>query len=160
MAKHDSGTREQSRWWQPFCGTATPTDARNNRRILVSSLVWVVAFLASLMAMERLGDTSLAVSSAAMVVAVAAWIPVVRSFLRFIRETDELTRSIQTQAMAVAFGAGLLAALLGRFIERIATFLPDPLIGPLELTDVFHPAMVMCLTYALVALTLHRSYSR
>jgi hypothetical protein len=160
MTKDHIGTREQYRWWQPFCGTATPADARNNRRMLVSTLVWVVASLAAIVVMERFGDDSLAVSSAALAVAVVAWIPVVRAYLRFMRETDELTRLVQTQSMAVAFAAGLLASLLDRFIVRIATFLPDPLLGPVEFTDLFHPAMVMCATYVTTALVLHRWYSR
>jgi Na+-driven multidrug efflux pump len=160
MAKNNLGTGERYRWWQPFCGTATPADVRNNRRMLLSTLVWVVAFLASTMVMERFGDDSLAVSSVAMAVAAVAWIPVVRGYLRFMRETDELTRLVQTQAMAIAFAAGLLVSLLGRFIERIASFLPDPLPGLVEVTDIFNPAMVMCATYAIAALTIHRSYSR
>lgn len=160
MAKSTTDTGGRYRWWQPFCGTATPADKRNNRRIFVTCVIWVVAFLASISVMERFGDDSLAISSAALLVAVGAWIPVVHACRRFMRETDELTRLVQTRAMAIAFAAGLLAALLGRFVERIASFLPDPLIGPLELTDVFNPAMVMCVTYAVAALAAHRSYSR
>jgi len=157
MAKNNTGTRETSRWWQPFCGTATPADVRNNRRMLVTTLVWVVAFLASTMVMERFGDESFAVSTVALVVAAVAWIPVVRAYLRFMRETDELTRLVHTQAMAVAFAAGMLASLLSRFIERIASFLPGPL--P-DFVDLFTPAVVMCVTYAIAALTIARSYSR
>lgn len=157
MANNNTDAREKSRWWQPFCGTATPADVRNNRRMLVTTLVWVVAFLASTMVMERFGDDSFAVSSAALAVAAVAWIPVARAYLRFMRETDELTRLVHTQAMAVAFATGMLASLLGRFIERIASFLP----GPLPATvDLFTPAVVMCVTYAIAALTIARSYSR
>jgi hypothetical protein len=152
--------RESQSWWQPFCGTSTPADLRNNRRLLVASIVWVACFLASLMVMERYGDLSLAVSSAALAVAGVAWIPVVRAYLRFLRETDELTRLIQMQAMAVGFTSGLLAILLGRFIERIASFLPDRLVGPVELADILNPAMVMVVAFMATTIVLHRWYSR
>ena len=153
-------TVESHGWWKSVCGTSTPADARNNRRLLVASIVWVACFLAALMVMERYGDDSLAVSVAAFAVAAVAWIPVVRAYLRFLRETDELTRLIQMQAMATAFGLGLLAVLLGRFIERIAGLLPDPLIGPLQLVDILNPAMVMTVGFVATTVVLHRWYSR
>jgi hypothetical protein len=159
MTKRET-TRDAQSWWQPFCGTSTPADVRNNRRLLVASIVWVGSFLASLIVMERYGDDSLAVSSAALAVAAIAWIPVVRAYLRFLRETDELTRLIQMQAMAVGFTSGLLAILLGRFIERMASFLPDPLFGPVQLVDVLNPAMVMTVAFMVTTVVLHRWYSR
>ena len=153
-------TSESHGWWQAFCGTSTPNDVRNNRRLGLASLVWVLAFLGSLIVMERYGDNSLAVSTTALVVAVLASVPVVGAYLRFIRDTDELTRLIQMQAMAVGFATGLLMILLGRFIERIATFLPGTLLGPLELVDIFNPALVMCVAFMTTTFVLHRWYSR
>ena len=158
--RESTSASESHAFWQAFCGTSTPIDARNSRRLALATLVWVITFLGSLTAMERYGDTSLAVSTVALVVAGAAWIPVVGAYLRFLRETDELTRLIQMQAMAVGFTSGLLMILLGRFIERVAGFLPDPLIGPVQLVDFFNPVVVMCAAFMTTALVLNRWYSR
>jgi hypothetical protein len=159
-AKENTMTRETSSWWQAFCGTSTPVDVRNIRRVNLASLVWVLAFLASILVMKRFGDDSLAVSSAALFAAVAASVPLVHAYLRFLRETDELTRLIQMQAMAVGFASGLLTILLGGFITRIESFLPDPLVGPVQLTDLLNPAIVMCVAFMATAIVLHRWYSR
>ncbi len=156
----ESTARESNSWWQHVCGTWTPTDARNNRRMAMAALVWVVCSLASLAVMERYGDDSLAVSSATLLVAGIAWIPVVQAYLRFLRETDELTRLIQMQAMAIAFASGLLAILLDRFIARVASFLPDPLFGPVQLVDIVNPAVVMCVGFMTTIFVLHRWYAR
>jgi hypothetical protein len=160
MTAKESTARESYSWWQAFCGGATPVDAHNNRRLAVATVGWVICFLTSLMVMERFGDDSLAISSAALAVAALSWIPVVLTYLRFLRETDELTRLIQMQAMAVGFALGLLIVLLGRFIERVASFLPDPLLGPVQLVDVLNPAVVMAVSFVATALVLHRWYSR
>lgn len=160
MGKQGTATTQRESWAQVYCRTDTPADRRNGRRIAATSLLWVAAFLGSLMVMTRYGDSSLAISSAALVVAAVAWIPVVRSYLRFLRETDELTRLVQMQAMAVAFAAGLLAGLLDRFVVQIAGFLPSSLIGPLEFTDLFNPVLVMCGAFTITSLVLQRWYSR
>lgn len=159
MAKSESVTR-RAHWWSAFCGSATPADIRNNRRLIVAMVVWMAAFLGSITAMNRFGRESPGISTAALAVAVLAWVPVVLAYLRFLRETDELTRMIQTKAMAVGFAAGLLASLLDRFVVQLAGFLPDPLWGPLEFTDLFNPALVMCATFVITTMTLHRWYSR
>ena len=158
-AKQDTA-RESLGWWQGFCGTSTPADVRNNRRLVVATVVWVLAFLASLVVMERYGDDSLAVSSAALAVAGVAWIPVVRAYLRFLRETDELTRLIQMQAMAVGFACGLLMTLLDPFVERVASFLPDPLVGSVQLVDIFNAPLIMCAAFVTTMIVLYRWYAR
>jgi len=138
-------------------------DARRRAQqsaLALAAVVWVLAFLASLIVVERYGDDSLAVSSVALVVAGVAWVPIVGAYLRFLRETDELTRLIQMQAMAVGFASGLLTILLGRFIERLASFLRDPLFGPVQLVDITNPAMVMCVTFMATTLVHNRRYSR
>ena len=50
-AKQDTA-RESLGWWQGFCGTSTPADVRNNRRLVVATVVWVLAFLASLVVVK------------------------------------------------------------------------------------------------------------
>ncbi len=142
------------------CGLEnTPADRKNGLRVLIFTLIWVVVFLTALSVMERYGDNSLAVSAFALTAAVVAWIPVIAAYLRFLREADELMRLIHVQAMATAFGAGLGAALLWRFFERISTLAGSgSLLG--EAIDLLQPAMVMPITFTIAVIILRRRYSQ
>jgi hypothetical protein len=153
-------TTISSRLWR-LCGCgdgATAADRRNSRAITIWSLVWAVVFLVALATMESYGDESLAVSIAALAAAALATIPLIRAYVRFVREADELARMIQVQAMAVAFCAGFVVATLGRFLERVISLIPE--LAPFDLMDFLNPLMVMIVAYSLSVLVLQRRYSR
>lgn len=140
------------------CGDDTAADRRNGRAITIWALVWTAVFLSSLAAMESFGDESLAFSTAALAATALATIPLIRAYVRFVREADELTRMIQLQAMAVAFGAGFVAAVLQRFLERIVSLIPE--LAAFDPMDFFNPLMVMIVAYSLSVLVLQLRYSR
>ena len=141
------------------CGDdVTAADRRNGRAITIWSLVWTVVFLSSLAIMEAYGDESLPVSAAALAATALATVPLIRTYVRFVREADELTRMIQLQAMAVAFGAAFVIAVLHRFLERVVSLIPE--LAPFEPLDFLNPLMVMIVAYILSVLVLQRRYSR
>ena len=144
-----------------LCGCAddvTAADRRNGRAITIWSLLWVVIWLSALATMESFGDQSLAVSAAALAATALATIPLIRAYVRFLREADELTRMIQLQAMAVAFGAAFVIAVLQRFLERVVSLIPE--LAPLDPMDFLNPLMVMIVAYSLSVLVLQKRYSR
>jgi branched-subunit amino acid ABC-type transport system permease component len=149
-------SRESRAWWSGFCGTATPVDRANTRRLNRAALVWTVVTLASLVAKERYDD-QLAIAVGALVLTAVAWIPVVRAYLRFLRGTDELTRLIQTQAMAVGFATGIVMTVMREFVDSVAGLASAAWDVPLKL---LHPNLGMVVAFMVTTLVLHRRYSR
>jgi len=78
-----------------------------------------------------------------------------RAMVHFLREADELTRSIQYRAMAVGFAAGLAATLFERLAMEVAELLG---LG-FDLHDLFMPLLWMTLGYAITVVRLQRGYS-
>ncbi len=145
--------------WKQLCGfDGTPNDRRNMRIVNLSCIVWVVVFLVSLKLMETYGDDSLAISSAALVAAALAWVPVVWAYLRYLRQADELMRMVHVQAMAVAFSVGFCLVMLHRFLDRVASLMPQPTVAA-KLVDTASPVL-MAASFAITVLVLQRRYSR
>jgi hypothetical protein len=67
MMTKGNTAREPHNLWQAFCGVSTPTDARNNRRLGIATLIWLSCFPAALIVMERYVD----IINPAMVMTVA-----------------------------------------------------------------------------------------
>lgn len=145
--------------WKQICGAdGTATDRRNMRIVNLCCVVWVVVFLVSLQLMETYGDDSLAISSAALVAAALAWVPVVWAYLRYLRQADELMRMIHVQAMAVAFTVGFCLVMLDRFLERVAGLMPQPTVAA-KLVETASP-ILMAASFAVTVFVLQRRYSR
>lgn len=128
MTEHDD-TRSEGpmAWLAAACGT--PTDRRNNMSFLRWTLAWAVGLTASAQSLKRgffgLEPGSLAtwvVASAPAVLGVL----MMAAYLRFLRETDELTRLIQLQSLAVGFGAGVLLLLHWELFEFVGAPAMDP----------------------------------
>ena len=97
--------------------SAAPNVAQSRRRLLLWMLATGAAYLVASWAFVR-GDAVpfvLRWSSAALVAALA--LAAVRSHLAFLRAADELVRRIETEALAIGFGAGAIAALVGSAIQ-------------------------------------------
>ncbi len=139
-------------------GDGTPADRRNGRAITMWSLVWAAVWLLALATMEWYGDQSLVVSTAALSATALATIPLIRAYVRFLREADELTRMIHLQAMAVGFGAAFVIAVLQRFLEKVVNLIPE--LARLDPMEFLNPLMVLIVAYTLSVLVLQRRYSR
>jgi hypothetical protein len=92
--------------------SATPRDRRNIRRNTWLLVAWVVSMEATLQVSRRdllpEGAASwLAATLPALLGGLVIW-----SYMRFVREADELQRTIQLNALAVSFGATIVVAIL------------------------------------------------
>jgi len=94
-------------------------DRRNVRRANYWLLGWMVVFVA----------TSYTLKSGVLGHGLLAWLAIVPStalglvaimmFIRYLREADELLRKIQLEAIALGFGAGVLATFTGSLVSRL-----------------------------------------
>jgi len=122
--------RESAGIWQALsraCGT--PADKRNNGRIVGWTAAWAVGLtFASQTLKGRILDVAPGSwrSWAIALVPVALFVGVLGAYLRFLRETDELQRLIQLQALAVGFGAGVLLLIHWELFELVGWPAMDP----------------------------------
>jgi hypothetical protein len=96
----------------------TPRDAQNYRNFSVWMMGAVLAFITATLLIDggwvprAAGWALTAVSSILMVLAM-------RSYIAFIRHADELLRKVHLEALAFAFGAGIVAMMSYRLCERL-----------------------------------------
>lgn len=126
----------------------TPRDWKNQKRILWTVGTWAVCFLGATFAIKKgllpAGPLSWAAALLPTVVAVF----VLMAYTRFIRETDELQRHVQLQALGLGFAAGWVAITGYPLLERLGA----PAI------DVGDYVVVMAVSYALGTVIAWRRY--
>jgi hypothetical protein len=150
----DRGTRI---WGCSAC--ATPTDRRNARIANLWGLFWLPVFFLSVWVLKHYGEHSLVVCLGALLVGGLGMVPFVRAQLRFLREADELTRAIQLQAMGVAFGVGILAAVFERFLAKALELLGGSAAAVREF-HALNPLLAMVVAFVVAMVVLMRRYSR
>ena len=100
-------------WWRRFDRAcfATPRDRRNMRRFTLRLVGWMVLFLAATFWLEdpKSGKDAIGVAIALVPSMAFGWS--LLAFGRYLREADELARRIQYEAIAFAFGVGMLVML-------------------------------------------------
>lgn len=103
-------------------GFYTARDARNQRRFNLWLFAAVLAYLGATAALRWRGSIPgslqwlpwLLVGGATILASLAT-----RSYLVFLRAADELLRRVQTEAMALGFGAGAIFSLLYPLFEQL-----------------------------------------
>lgn len=106
---------------EPGCGDGfyTARDARNQRRFTLWMLAAGLAYLGATAALRWRaalpGALPWLLSALAWVLALQA----IRSYVIFLRQADELLRRIQTEALALGFGAGAVVSLLYPLLELL-----------------------------------------
>ncbi len=97
---------------------SSPQDRRNQFRFVWWTLGWAVSFVAATFLLVEEVVTG---PTRWVVVALPALVLVqtVRTYIRFLRETDELTRRIQLDALATAFGITVVG-LMGYSLVTVA----------------------------------------
>lgn len=98
------------RWFQNPCHT-TERDRRNQRRIIAWSLIWTVSWTAGALAIDNGWLAAGAAGVAAAVLSALFGLAMLVAYRRFLREADELRRKIEVEALAVAFGVGLVVGM-------------------------------------------------
>ena len=98
--------RARPRFWTCIWGM-TQKDRLNNRRFVVYSFCWSVVFVAA-GAMQKHMDLPGAWRWAVALLPAVPAILAIAAYLRFLREADEMVRTIQFHGLAWGFGAGVL----------------------------------------------------
>ena len=118
----------QSLWARLADSVGTAEDQRNQRSILIWTLAWVLGLTAAAQTLNgRLGleVEGLAAWVLSVVPGVLA-VVLLFSYLRFLRMTDELTRLIHLQALAVGFIAVVFLLLHWELFEAAGAPAMDP----------------------------------
>ncbi len=145
--RHDISKTDQEPFWAR-CGDTTARDWRNLRRVLWTLAVWAVFFAGGSQLIKRdllpAGPILWVVAALPTVVGVFVLV----AFGRYLREADELQRTIQLQALALGFGAGFFALAGYRIFERLGA----------PAADIADFTMVMALFYVIGAFLGWRRY--
>lgn len=92
-----------------FC-SGPQRDRHNQRRIRLWALAWAISFIAVTLVIKRewlpFGATLVGVTGNALF-----GIATILAYRRFLGEADELRRKIEVEALAFAFGAGIVGGL-------------------------------------------------
>ncbi len=105
-------------WWQAalmICGQ-TRTEQRNLRAVWIWSLIWGASFLAVAASLPHLRGSFAWLP--ALLPAVLS-IPVLLSYVRFIREADEFMRKVQLDGIAIGFATGSLFCMGYYMLELV-----------------------------------------
>jgi hypothetical protein len=133
--------RDSTSWWQHVLQhSGTEADRRNQYRFLLWTAAWGVSFLGATWLL-RASDVRLdgwavwTVAIAPNVLAVVAG----ATYVRFLREADELIRKIQLEALAIGFAAALLIGIGSTLLERAGA----PEVGVGDLTVIMMVAFAL-----------------
>jgi hypothetical protein len=85
-------------------------DRHNQRRISLWALAWAVSFIVVTHGIKKEWLSS-GLAFAGVIGTAILGIATVLAYHRFLRETDELRRKIEVEALAFAFGAGIVGGL-------------------------------------------------
>lgn len=126
-----------------------PRDRRNQRQVALWSLVWALSFTAVTLVIKKEWLPPWAVLVGVLGTALLG-LATVLAYRRFLREADELRRKIEMEALALAFGVGVIGGM---------TYWLLTLSGNLPATDFVFVFFAMIVTHSVGSLLGHRRYS-
>lgn len=133
-------------------GPAMTRNCRNQRRVVLWSLVWMSSWVAVTLALTSGWLASGAPGIVAAVVSSSLGIGTVLAYRRFLKEADEVQRRIELEALAMAFGVGVVGGFAYWLLERSGAV-------PIAKTDLLYVLAGMCLTYSAGVLLGKRRYA-
>ena len=101
------------------CTGMTERDRRNSRHANLWLFVWMASFVAGVFAIKNQWISPGLATWLAIAGSTAFGLIAVRKYMHFLREADELLRKIHLEALALGFGAGLVANFTMSLIERV-----------------------------------------
>ena len=119
----------------------SPRDAANIRRFNAWCLAFALAFVFATYVLHRPAVDPNAVAYAVAILPTIVGLFTARSYARFLAQADELQRRIHLEAIALAFGVGILFMMGYRLLSRVG--LPE-----LDLSDGILP-MTFAFVYGL-----------
>lgn len=124
-------------------------DRRNLRRFTLWSFLWALSFVLSTLGIKKEwwppAGEFVAVASTALLGLVS-----ILRYRRFLMEADELQRKIEIEALALAFGVGMVGGL-SSWLLVVGASVPG--------TDLIYVFCAMMVTYAVSVLVGRRRYS-
>lgn len=124
-------------------------DRANQRRILLWSFLWGVSFVAVTQAIRK-EWLPFGVTLVGVVVTALLGVATILAHHRFLRETDELRRKIEVEALALAYGIGVVGGL---------TYWQLVVAGIAPATGYSYVFVAMILVHPVGVLIGHRRYS-
>lgn len=137
-----SPVQNPNSWWGTFVGCfvgMTARDRRNARRAYQWMFIWLASFVAIALAMRFDLLAAGVVTWAAIGGSLVLGLVTMREMVRFLREADELLRKVYLEALALGFGAAMVANFTLALIERARD-------QPFEIGDLF---LVMVIFFAI-----------
>lgn len=124
-------------------------DRYNQRRIILWSFLWGTSFVAITQAIRR-EWLPFGVALAGVVLTALLGIATILAYRRFLQEADELRRKIEVEALALAFGIGVVGGL---------TYWQLVVSGTAPATGFAYVFVAMILAHPVGVLIGHRRYS-
>ena len=121
-----------------FCAYGTKRDRQNEFRILVWTFLWTAAWLGILFALKRNWLAVGAPAIAATALSTLLGVRMLWAYRRFLIEADELRRKIELEALALAFGIGMVAGITYPILEEA---------GAIAEADIYHFMFLLIVTY-------------
>ena len=120
MNAPNSPPRRQTTWWAAalLLRGQTEADDRNIKAFSLWCFLWAVGFALVVYLVKHFPDLLGPISWTLALVPIALGIPVMRAFLRYLREADEFTRKVQLEGIAMGFGAGFLFGMAYHTFEQ------------------------------------------
>ena len=125
-------------------------DCANQRRVLGWAFAWAVTFLAATAVIKFEWIESVALDLVAAGVSTLVGVGMVWAYRCFLRETDELRRKIELDALALAVGVGLVGGFAYSLFHRVLAA-GEP--------DLLNITALMMLTYCVGNLLGRRRYA-
>lgn len=135
-------------FWE-WCG-GTARDRRNELRILGWMLLWIGSWLGVTLAIKEGWLAAGWPSTTATLVTAVLGLRMIGAYRRFLREADELRRKIEFDALALAFGVGLVGAFTYWLLE---------VAGAVAEVDILDLVLLMIVTYSAGVVLGQRRYA-
>ena len=115
-------------WRERFaCNVELTERDRHNHRILIAWLfAWMAAWVVASILIERVLVTGSAAALTAALAPNLLGVAAVRAFMTFLREAEELQRKVQLDALAFAFGVGVVAIIGLELATEVGLYDGDP----------------------------------
>lgn len=133
-------------------GSATARTCRNQRMVLLWTLVWMSSWVGVTWALKSGWLAAGAPGIIAAVVSASLGLGTALAYRRFLNEADEVQRKIELEALALAFGVGLVGGLAYWLLERSGAV-------PNAKSDLLYVLAATCFAYSAGVLIGKRRYA-
>jgi hypothetical protein len=119
--------------------------------VLLWSMIWTSSFVGVTLALKR-GWLAGAPGIVAAVASASLGLGTALAYQRFLKEADEVQRKIELEALALAFGVGLIGGFAYWLLEYSGAV-------PASKSELLYVLAAMCLTYSAGVLLGRRRYA-